>query len=1055
MSFLGIGGKKKTEAYTSMSTLWGDKVVPYSGGQAIFDYIMHGGSGVSVTGKTIPDYMMDYYNRSLPPKMRKIKKTLDVDPNAYYYGDLKSKFIINNDAGVDLYFQNYLDSLVGHTITEDYDLFGEINNSHAAWDIFKRLYGYNPVTNQMDTLTAFIGKPVYLYNAQVKYCTDTITRVLDTSLLDGVGIGFDWGETMTRSRDLAKPVTAWVEDTLAVNDHVDMSYTFRVDRTRTKVENLHTSTTISDATTTDIAPPNPYDSLSTIALSPTTSDTVIHVKNDPDPLLAPPTTNTATIAEPVLSGLTTSASGGTLVAATYYYTVSAYTGAGHTLISNEMNVATTGSTSTNTLTWGSVAGATGYRLWRGTATGVYDGYYDVGLVTTFDDTGVSVTSSSVPGSNTALITVPVLDAPTGHTTGGTLPADTYYTKITAYTADGGTIGSNEVSTTTTGTTSSITHTWTAVAGATGYKVWRGTVSNGQNINYDVGNVTSFTDNGSIATPMHDETIRTTTWVSYDDYICSIDNDFLDYELSGATDTSGGLDASSNILDPNVSNTFVPSHTGAGKDYFMVRYTYNDGTNDQWGFYTYQYGSGGNTDLDNIFNTGGIVGDFYPRIYCRLDGKRLDTNALKGTPAYVGMQKLCKKLGMDWVSLSTTLHENIGALGDVKQIVLAPCVPMNTTHDVEIEYLNKWFHKMFTVLPVAPYKKGVFSSIIPGAKKGQSVMIADNVYTQKFNIGGILSEEITGSIGAVGATAFSTETLGHRYDLQLTATTYRRVTVWQAVSYEYVSGGYVTSSQSASNNLVVPLDNSMFHSMTKRRSEELYSRAMRIIINTTKVIKTAWYATSVFQVIAFVAAVIINIVSAGASTPLTLALIASSIITVVAVSIVIQVVMALLVSLGVDPVIAAVIANVVGIFAGGKINSTGFSTAMTAANLLKMTSAALQLIAVGFQEEFKKTMQAMQDFAQFAKGKEAELEEAQKLLASTGYIYDPLYSPSTNNNEYFYRLGESPDGFIARTIATGNIGTGVFDYLTNYVSINLQLPDFQSTMQQITAARAAT
>lgn len=1062
MSVLGIGGKKKTVAYTSTATLWGDSTVPYSGSQAIFDYIMQSSPSTSIMGKTLPDYMIDAYNRSLPPKLKAIKRKLDVDPSYYHYGDIESSFRIQDEVGVTAYFQDYFDTLTGFTTTMQYQFLSEINNSHGAWDIFKRLYGYSTETNQLNALTTFIGKPVYLYDAQVKYCSDTIARIVDPVLLDGIGIGFNWGETQTRSRNLSVPVTAWVEDTGAVNDHVDMSYTFRVDRTRTKVENIFTSTVISDDTITDIPPPVTYDSLSTIDLSPTTSDVSITVKDAPDPLLAPPSSNTATIAVPSMSGLTTSATGGTLLANTYYSVVTAYTAAGHTVVSSEMSVTTTGSTSKISPTWGSVAGATGYRYWRGTTSGTYDGYYDVGLVTTFDDINVTLTSSSIPSSNTALIPTPTLSSITGSTTGGSLPADTYFVKITAITASGETDASTEQSVTTTGTTSSITVPIPTIAGATGFKIWRGTETNGQNVHYTVGVVSSFVDDGSIVTPTHSETVRTTIWLSHDDYICSVDNDFLFYEESGAIDDSDGLDDSSNILDPNISNTFVPSHDGSSSEYSQVRYTYNDGTEDQWGIFTYEYGSGGNLTLDGILSDGGLVGDFYPRIYCRNNGERLDTDALKGTDAYKSSMKLCKRLGMDWSSLSKSLHENIGALGDVKQIVVCASVAVNSAFGVEQEYLNKWFHKIFTLLddvPYITYKERtirnhltgipipfVISETIPGARLGQTIVMKDTLYEQRLNFGAIRSQNITGSIGEIGATQHSVSDNDHTYLLQIDASTYREVVVYDLISYEYVSGGYRTQADGSNDNLIIPLDNSMFNSMSKRRREELYGRAMRVVINTTKVVKTKWYQTPVFQVVIFAAALVFAIATAGAGTPLSATLITFAVVTVT-VMVVTQLVMMLLIKLGVDPSIAAVIATVVAIWAGGKVQGTGFSAAMTAANLMKLTSAAFSAFSVAMAEEFKKTMKSMADFKDFTKQKNEELEEAQKLLASTGYIYDPIHS-STGRNSEFYNLGESPDAFFARTIATGNIGTAVYAYLASYVDINLQLPSFQSTMNQL-------
>lgn len=90
---------------------------------------------------------------------------------------------------------------------------------------------------------------------------------------------------------------------------------------------------------------------------------------------------------------------------------------------------------------------------------------------------------------------PTSPVATPSTTGGTLASNTYYYKITALDAAGETVGSTEVSATTTGTTSSVALTWTAVSGATSYKIYKGTTSNGENAYFTSGTA-SFTDTGT-------------------------------------------------------------------------------------------------------------------------------------------------------------------------------------------------------------------------------------------------------------------------------------------------------------------------------------------------------------------------------------------------------------------------------------------------------------------------------------------------------------------------------------------------------------------------------
>jgi hypothetical protein len=102
------------------------------------------------------------------------------------------------------------------------------------------------------------------------------------------------------------------------------------------------------------------------------------------------------------------------------------------------------------------------------------------------------TARKTPGAPTALTITPV-------GTGGSIPAGTYFYKVTATMTNAETLGSNEVTTgAITGTTNSVVLNWTAPAngGATGYKIYRGTAIGAENKLVGIvtdGTVTTFTD----------------------------------------------------------------------------------------------------------------------------------------------------------------------------------------------------------------------------------------------------------------------------------------------------------------------------------------------------------------------------------------------------------------------------------------------------------------------------------------------------------------------------------------------------------------------------------
>jgi hypothetical protein len=106
------------------------------------------------------------------------------------------------------------------------------------------------------------------------------------------------------------------------------------------------------------------------------------------------------LAAPISGAVTPSGAGGTLAAGTYYYEVTAVTPGGETTVSAEHSVTNTGSTSSNTIPWSAVPGATGYNIYRGTTPGGENVMYSVGAVTTFTDTGAAGVAATPPASNT-------------------------------------------------------------------------------------------------------------------------------------------------------------------------------------------------------------------------------------------------------------------------------------------------------------------------------------------------------------------------------------------------------------------------------------------------------------------------------------------------------------------------------------------------------------------------------------------------------------------------------------------------------------------------------
>jgi large repetitive protein len=170
------------------------------------------------------------------------------------------------------------------------------------------------------------------------------------------------------------------------------------------------------------------------------------------------------------------ANGGNLTASTtYYYQISAITPLGESIPTAQASATTTNAAGNNltiNLAWTAVPGATSYKIYRSTSSGRFIQAY----LTTV------TTNSYVDAGSSAALTAPTFNPLTASsiTVGGTITTGTYHYVITSI----GPAGESAISTAVTATIpaslsgyAEVQLAWTAVAGATGYRIYRATVTN--------------------------------------------------------------------------------------------------------------------------------------------------------------------------------------------------------------------------------------------------------------------------------------------------------------------------------------------------------------------------------------------------------------------------------------------------------------------------------------------------------------------------------------------------------------------------------------------------
>jgi hypothetical protein len=123
----------------------------------------------------------------------------------------------------------------------------------------------------------------------------------------------------------------------------------------------------------------------------------------------------------------------------YYY--GGYKGVGESAASPEVNAVTTGTTGSVALSWTAVSGATGYVIYRGTASGSESVFY-ITNTNSFTDTGATGAVGTVTNVvTTATATAPATITANPSTTGGALTAGTYYYEVTSIGTDALSLGS--------------------------------------------------------------------------------------------------------------------------------------------------------------------------------------------------------------------------------------------------------------------------------------------------------------------------------------------------------------------------------------------------------------------------------------------------------------------------------------------------------------------------------------------------------------------------------------------------------------------------------------
>lgn len=162
------------------------------------------------------------------------------------------------------------------------------------------------------------------------------------------------------------------------------------------------------------------------------------------------------------------------------------------------------------------------------------------------------------------------------TSGGSLPANTYYYIVHSLgvTGESNAIAShgasNEESVATSGSNSPVLG-WNSVPNVSGFRVWRGTTSGGENVYFDVGNVTTWTDIGGAGTSGTMPTTQTAlsaTRIAWNSNAAQTSNSAVPPTGAALTNDGKNVVATSGMLDSSTGK-MLSSWSGYATDYGKV------------------------------------------------------------------------------------------------------------------------------------------------------------------------------------------------------------------------------------------------------------------------------------------------------------------------------------------------------------------------------------------------------------------------------------------------------------------------------------------------------
>lgn len=459
------------------------------------------------------------------------------------------------------------------------------------------------------------------------------------------------------------------------------------------------------------------------------------------------------------------------------------------------------------------------------------------------------------------------------------------------------------------------------------------------------------------------------------------------------------------------------------DWIYITYLFND----DYYWFRYEYLSGGIASIDNALTATEAIGEYYPRLYIRLNQSDI-VDWHKDAPDKKDTVAIFDKLNLDLTEITKQMHQSVGGeYGNVRGLYVFMGVQVNASKNQSAlaEYCFNYFKKLYGLSG----GKGLLQTIQD--KQSSQVLSYHRITLLEHD--GVISNEHRPL--RKNEYCLHTKPNTHIFYHQITSDKYIALCVIGLNQTTYLSG-YGFNKGGDDGELVIPIDRSIIKHLTNKERELLFHKSLHVAMIHVRVTKTKWYQRKGFKVLLSVIGVAIGIFTGGTGMPL-IQLIKTatlSAIKAIAISYAVNALVSVAVKLGLNPKIAGVIAFVASISLAGMANGFDFSKVLTAPNIMKALNQSFNFYEKMLQVQYQDTLNQMKQLDNKMTNQNELLKEKQKLLDTK--VFNPTQEMLRSNYTPTVNLFETPDMFYDRHY-NYNVVAVSHGLITNFVQGSLK------------------